>query len=32
VLRETPGADPFTAPDQQALEELLAGFAPAGAT
>lgn len=32
VLRRTPGADPFTGPDQRALEEMLAGFAPAGVT
>jgi hypothetical protein len=32
VLWQSPGADPFTGLDQRALEELLAGFAPAGAT
>ena len=30
TLREAPDADPFIGPDQQALEDLLAAFAPAG--
>jgi hypothetical protein len=29
TLRLAPGADPFTGPDQRALEEMLAGFEPA---
>jgi glyoxylase-like metal-dependent hydrolase (beta-lactamase superfamily II) len=29
MLREAPDADPFIGPDQRALEEMLAGFAPA---
>ena len=29
MLREVPDADPFIGPDQRALEEMLAGFAPA---
>ena len=29
TLREAPDADPFVGPDQRALEQLLAGFAPA---
>jgi Metallo-beta-lactamase superfamily len=29
TLRLAPSADPFTGPDQRALEEMLAGFAPA---
>ena len=29
TLREAPAADPFTGPDQHALEEMLAAFAPA---
>ena len=28
TLRLAPGAEPFTGPDQRALEEMLAGFAP----
>jgi hypothetical protein len=27
-LRLAPGTEPFTGPDQRALEEMLAGFAP----
>lgn len=30
TLALAPGANPFTGPDQQVLEQLLAGFAPAG--
>jgi len=30
MLTEAPGADPFVGPDQQALEQMLAGFEPAG--
>jgi flavorubredoxin len=32
TLRLAPGADPFVGPDQRALEEMLAGFAPAAGT
>jgi hypothetical protein len=32
TLRHAPDADPFVGPDQRALEEMLAGFAPAAAT
>ncbi|WP_448625708.1 MBL fold metallo-hydrolase [Geodermatophilus sp. URMC 64] len=32
TLRQAPDADPFVGPDQRALEEMLAGFAPAAAT
>jgi glyoxylase-like metal-dependent hydrolase (beta-lactamase superfamily II) len=32
MLGEAPDADPFIGPDQRALEEMLAGFAPAAAT
>ena len=28
TLRQAPSADPFTGPDQRALEDMLAGFAP----
>lgn len=31
MLAAAPGADPFVGPDQHALEEMLAGFEPAGA-
>ncbi len=31
TLRLAPGADPFVGPDQRALEQMLAGFAPPGA-
>jgi len=30
MLAAAPGADPFVGPDQRALEEMLAGFEPAG--
>jgi hypothetical protein len=29
MLRKAPDADPFIGPDQRALEQMLAGFAPA---
>jgi glyoxylase-like metal-dependent hydrolase (beta-lactamase superfamily II) len=32
MLATVPGADPFVGPDQQALEEMLAGFEPTPAT
>jgi hypothetical protein len=32
VLREASDADPFIGPDQRALEEVLADFAPAAVT
>ena len=32
MLATAPGADPFVGPDQQALEEMLAGFEPTPAT
>ena len=32
TLGQAPDADPFLGPDQRALEEMLAGFAPAAAT
>jgi hypothetical protein len=30
MLTAAPGSDPFVGPDQHALEQMLAGFEPAG--